>query len=50
MLKDEQIINEVCEKIKSLYKRFIENNNKNIQDKFSGEKYNYVSNYQDEII
>ena len=50
MLKDEKIIDNICDKIKELYKNYMEGIYKNIQDKFSEEKYSYVSNYVDEII
>ena len=49
MLKEEKTIDDICDKIKILFKKFLGTNNKNIQDKFSGEKYNYVSNNPNEI-
>ena len=43
MLKDEDIIDEVCNKIRKLFQKFINCKYKNIQEKFSEEKYNSVS-------
>jgi hypothetical protein len=43
MLKDEDIIDAVCKKIRKLFQKFINCKYKNIQEKFSEEKYCSVS-------
>ena len=48
--KDESIIDIVCDKIKILYKNFINTKYKIIKEKFSEEKFNSVSDNFDEII
>ena len=50
IIKDEKEIDKICDKIKILYKKFIVSKYKSIQDKFSGEKYNYISNNSNDLI
>ena len=50
MIKDEKAIDKFCDKIKILYKKFIKTKYKNIQEKFSDEEYNCVSNLSEELI
>ena len=49
-IKDEKEIDELCDKIKILYKKFISTKYKSIQEKFSEEKYNSVSNNSNDLI
>ena len=47
---DEYKIDKICDKIKLLYKRFIKTKYRSIQEKFSDEMYNSVSNNSDDLI
>ena len=48
-IMDEKEIDKLCDKIKLLYKKFISTKYKSIQDKFSEEKYNSVSNNSNDL-
>ena len=50
MINEEKLLDKVCSKIKKIYKRYLENKYKNIQEKFSDEKYNSVANISSELI
>ena len=50
MLKDEDIVDVVCKKIRKLYQKFINCKYKNIQEKFSEEKYCSVSDLFNDFI
>ena len=47
---DQQKIDKICDKIKLLYKKFIKTKYRSIQEKFSDEMYNSVSNNSDDLI
>ena len=47
---DEFKVDKICDKIKLLYKKFIKTKYRSIQEKFSDEMYNSVSNNSDDLI
>ena len=50
IINNEKILDKVCYKIKKIYKKYLEDKSKNIEEKFSDEKYRSVSKYSDELI
>ena len=50
IINDNKILDKVCYKIKKIYKRYLEDKSKNIEEKFSDEKYKSVAKFSDELI
>ena len=50
MINDENILDKVCYKIKTIYKRYLNDKFKNIEEKFSDEKYQSVAKNSEELI
>ena len=50
IINDDKILNKVCNKIKKVYKKYLEDKSKNIEEKFSDEKYKSVAKFSEELI
>ena len=50
IINNEKILDKVCYKIKKIYKKYLEDKSKNIEEKFSDEKYKSVAKFSDELI
>ena len=50
MINNEKYFDKICNKIKKIYKKYIENKYKNIEEKFSDKKYNSVANISSNLI
>ena len=50
IISDEKNLDLVCYKIKKIYKNYLDNKFKNIEEKFSDEKYHSVANESEELI